>query len=56
MAKQIGVTTGGNLQDWIGTSAERIAFVTTGLGAGSSWQETDTVYIYEWTGAAWMKL
>ena len=41
------------IQNHIGTNAERIAFVTTGLKAGSTWETTDTGLIYKWDGTNW---
>lgn len=52
-ANQMGVTTGGNTQQWIGTTAERTAFVTTGLGPGSVWWDTTLKAGYVWDGSAW---
>jgi hypothetical protein len=41
------------IKNYIGTAAERGAFVTTGLQAGSTWKESDTGLEYNWSGAAW---
>ena len=41
------------IQKWIGTAAERAALSTTGMKAGSIFEETDTANIYKWKGSAW---
>lgn len=42
-----------NTQHWVGTAAERAAMSTTGIYAGSTFEETDTGLIYKWSGSAW---
>lgn len=37
----------------IGTEAERLAMSTTGLKAGTTFEEHDTSTTYKWTGAVW---
>lgn len=38
---------------FLGTNAQRLAFVTTGMTASKQWYETDTNLCYQWTGSAW---
>lgn len=38
---------------YIGTAAERAAMSTSGLAAGSTFEESDTGALYKWDGAAW---
>jgi len=42
-----------NIQKWVGTAAERAAMSTTGVKAGSMFEETDTGLIYKWDGSDW---
>lgn len=42
-----------NKKEWIGTAAERVAMSTTGVQAGSTFEETDTGLTYKWSGTAW---
>jgi hypothetical protein len=44
-----------NIQSWLGTAAERVAMSTTGVQAGSTFEETDTGLIYKWSGTAWFE-
>lgn len=42
----------------MGTTAEKTAFVTTGLPVGSTWSETDAttkkvLNVWEWNGEDW---
>jgi hypothetical protein len=41
------------IKKYIGTSAERIAMVTTYVTIGSVFEETDTELVYKWNGSAW---
>ena len=45
-----------DIQNHIGTAAERAAMSTTGLPAGSTWIETDTASIYKWDGTSWNRI
>ena len=42
-----------NIQRHIGTAAERVAMTTTGLPAGSTFFETDTLDTYIYDGSDW---
>lgn len=51
--KQMGITTGGNVSQWIGTHAERLTFEATFAGgAGSTFWEKDTKTGWVWDGSA----
>lgn len=52
-AVQMGVTTGGNVKQYIGTYDEMAAVPETGLGAGSTYWAKDTKAGYIWDGSAW---
>jgi len=45
-----------NLQEWIGTSAERATLDTTGLTPFSMFYETDTKLVQIWNGSAWNEM
>jgi len=55
-AVQMGVTTGGNVQQFIGTYAEQAGVSTTDLGPGSTYWATDTKTGYVWDGSAWQEV
>jgi hypothetical protein len=41
------------IQSWTGTRDERLGLSTTGINAGSNFEETDTNLKYKWDGSAW---
>ena len=55
-AVQMGITTGFNEKEFIGTKAEQEAVVTTDLGPGSTYWATDEKKGYIWDGTAWQAL
>lgn len=42
--------------DYLGTSAEKAAFSTSGLTPFSTWWETDLRKGYVWDGSAWREV
>lgn len=54
--RQIGVTTGGNVQEFIGTLAEQTDIPTDDLGPGSTYLDTTNKAGYIWDGDEWQSL
>ena len=55
-AKRIGVNPSGQVMEYLGTEAERVALVTTGLGIGSTFWTTDERVGWIWDGVAWSSI
>lgn len=54
--RQMGVTVGGNIKEFIGTAAEIVDAPTTDLGAGSTYWAYDTKVGYIWDTEDWREV
>lgn len=52
----MGITTGGNVQEFIGTLEEMTDVPTEDLGAGSTYLDTTNKEGYVWDGEVWQSI
>jgi len=55
-ARKMGITTAGNIQEWIGTKAEQEEVSAADLGPGSTYWATDEKEGYVADGTNWQPL